>query len=94
MTGHEEQPQCYCKACLAKGPWGGMPVGRAGCGEPGSALLDEERSPAGGGVCFCSGWMHPGEGWERLLSLGGRREGCQGRDKTPDKFGLAGELIS
>lgn len=35
-----------------------------------------------------------GEGWERLLSLVGWKEGWQGRDKAPDKFGLAGELIS
>lgn len=45
-------------------------------------------------VCFCSSWMCLREGWERLLSLVGWKEGWQGRDKAPDKFGLAGELIS
>lgn len=64
-----------------------------GAGERGQGCLTR-RNGRGEGVCFCSSWMCLGEGWERLLSLAGRGGGWQGRDKAPDKFGLAAELIS
>jgi len=58
----------------------------------GSALSASRHRPRRLFVFVAAGCVW--EGWERLLSPVGREEGRQGRDKAPDKFGLAGELIS
>ena len=58
----------------------------------GSALSASRHRPRRLFVFVAAGCVW--DGWERLLSPVGLEEGRQGRDKAPDKFGLAGELIS